>query len=338
MIQSTTHQRFHLLLFACICIAVYATAVLFARRLHHLEGAGTVAMGLTIDMVVLVPAAFYFLVVRRRGKPIVSLIPVIVLSIVFASRIVPPVHQQPLQFFEAAAVPLELFLIGWIIRRAGRAARKASRDPSADLLERFRFAAFDVTRNEWAAAAFASETAIFYYALGSWRARPHIPKDSAGFTHHRRSGQAGIVLGLLLLLAVEGIAVHVVLQSWSSIAAWIFTACTLYGALWMIGDYRATVLRPILVTDNYISIRCGLRWTLHVRREQINGIHRAKPEGGKEILNLTFFGTPTHWIELTETVTARGMYGIRRRVRVIGLEPDEPGEFERALSHSSAGE
>lgn len=329
--QVATHRSAFLLLFAGVVAAVYATALTLARQLPHLEGASAVVVGLTADMVVVVPLAFYLLVIRRRGLSIVSLVPVILLSLLAASRVLPAAHQQPLRVLEAVAIPMELGLIGWIVWRAVRAVRKAHREVAADPLEQLRSAAFGLTRNDRAAGVFASEIGIFYYALGSWRARPHVPAASSAFTHHRRSGQAGIVFTFLFLLAVEGCAVHYFLLGWSALAAWIFTIGTIYGALWLIADYRATVLRPVLVNEKSIMIRCGLRWTMNIPRARIIAIGRERPKAGKESLNLMLLGAPTHWITLSEPLLAHGMYGTLRRVLTIGLAPDEAEAFERAL-------
>lgn len=335
MHQAAAHHRAPPMLFAGIVTGVYATALAVVGRLPHLERASAVAVGLTLDMVVVVPLAFYLLIVRRRGLSIVTLAPVLVLSVLAASRVLPTDHQQPLRVLEALAAPMEFGLIAWIAWRAARALRKARRDGAVDPLEQLRRAAFELTRNDRAAAVFASEIAVFYYAFGSWRARPHAPPGTSALTHHRRSGHAGVVLAFLLVMSAEGLAVHVLLRNWSALAAWIFTIGTAYGALWLIADYRATVLRPILISDESILIRAGFRCTMHVPLARIAEVGRKKPGFGKESLNLTFLGTPTHWLTLTEPMLAQGPYGFHRRVRAIGIEPDVVEDFDRILDSMS---
>lgn len=326
------HQRTCALLFLCIALGVYATALAVVRRLPHLESAGALAVGLTVDMVVIVPLAFYFLVVRRRGLSAVTLVPVLVISVVAASRVLPSGHQQPLRALEALVALAEVVLVGWISWRSARAWRKARGDAAADPLEKFTRAAFDVTRNSRVAGVLASEIAVFYYSLGSWRSRPHVPVGTSAFSHHRRSGQAAMVFAFLLIMLAEGAAAHFLLLMWSTLAAWIFTGGTIYGALWLFADYRATVLRPILVSNESVLIRAGLRWTMRIPQGQIAEIGCIKPEVGKEILNCTFLGTPTLWITLEEPMLAQGPYGFQRRVRAIGMAPDEAADLERILS------
>jgi len=330
------HDRASLLLFVGIVVGIYAAALgvigQFPRLQQH---ESVVSVALTLDLVVVVPLAFYLLVVLRRGLPIVMLAPVLVLSALAASRVLPADQQQTLRVLEALAAPVELALIGWIGWRAARALREARRDAAADPLEQLRRAAFEVTRNGRAASVLASEIAVFWYAIGSWRARAHAPAGTVAFTHHRRSGHAGIVLAFVLVMTVEGLAVHLLLLGWSTLAAWIFTIGTAYGALWLIADYRATVLRPILVSDEDVLVRAGLRCTIQVPMAQITGIGHEKPSLGKESVNLTLLGTPTHWLTLAEPMFAEGPYGFRRRVRAIGMKPDAAEDFDRILDDRS---
>lgn len=328
---AAARRRASPLLFTGIVVGVYATALAVGGQLPHLERASDVAVGLTMDMVVVVPVAFYLLVVRRQGLPLVTLAPVLVLSVLAASQVLPADHQQPLRVLEALTVPMELGLLSWIAWRAARALRRARRDAEADPLEQLQHAAFELTRNNRVAAVLALELGVLYYAFGSWWARPHAPAGSSAFTHHRRSGHAGIVLIFLLVMAAEGLAVHVLLLKWSALVAWLFTIGTAYGALWLIADYRATVLRPILVSDESILIRAGFRCLLRVPRACIAEVGRTKPAFGRESLNLTFLGTPTRWLTLSEPMLALGPYGFRRRVRAIGIEPDTAEAFHRIL-------
>ena len=83
------------------------------------------------------------------------------------------------------------------------------RDEAPDMLEQFDRMAFALTRSRRLAAVLALELGVLYYGLGSWRARAHVPVGATAFTHHRRSGHAVIVVALLMLMAVEGLAVHV---------------------------------------------------------------------------------------------------------------------------------
>lgn len=330
MFRLAAHSRYSYLLFLAIAATVYTAAIMLVRMLPDIERPGVLAAGIAVDMLVIVPAAYYFLVIRRR-LPFFAVLPMLIVSLIAAYQILPPEHQSPLHLFEALLAPLELFLFGWIVVRSVMAMRRARRDVAAEPLVQFRRAACDLFKNDRVAGVFASEIGMFYYALLAWRARPHVPEGMVAFTHHKRSGQLAIVLGFLVLLAAEGSAVHLLLMRWSSPVAWVITALTIYGALFILSDYRATVLRPILVGDDEVVVRAGLRYTMRVPRSQIAGVGNEKPEFGRESVKFAFLATPTHWVTLSERAEAHGMYGIRARVRAFGIEPDDPAGFESAL-------
>ena len=132
-------------------------------------------------------------------------------------------------------------------------------------------------------------------------------------------------------MAAEGFAVHLLLSVWNVLVAWVFTLSSVYGALWLIADFRATVLRPVLVSDESILIRGGIRYTVEVSRLQISSISRSQPEFSQEVLSLKLIGPPTHWIIFSEPVNVHGPYGTTRRVRAVSIEPDDPQGFEEAF-------
>lgn len=329
MVTVAGHRRAGLAWFVGVASGVYLAALAAIGQLPYAGArASAVGIALTIDLVVVVPLAYFLLVLRPRRLPIVTLVPVLALSGLAASRILPGDQQQALRVFELAAVPLELGLLAWIGWRAARIIRKSRRPSGLDPIERLRQAAFEVTGSDRVAAILASEIAVFRYAIGSWRARPHVPAGTRALTLHRRGGHGSMVVGFVLVISCEAVAVHLLLAPWSALAAWLLTIGSAYAALWLVADYRATVLRPILIGPRHVLLRAGLRCTLEVPRERIVAVGRTRPEFGKESVDLTFLGTPTRWLTLSEPMSAEGPYGMRRRVRAIGIAPDAPEEFD----------
>lgn len=331
MTRTVSRDRTSPVLFALIAVVVYAVALPIAARLPGLEDPRTVAIGMMLDMIVVVPLAYTLLVVRRFGAPAVTIIPVLVLSVLAASRVLPPDHHAPLRVVELLIVPIELGLLVWIAWRAVRAVRVARRGGFGDPLDHLQDAAFELTDHHRVAAILASEIGLFYYALGAWRARPDVPPGTSAFTQHRETGHGGVVFAFLFLLAVEGLVVHVFIQRWSEPLAWIATIGTIYAALWLIADYRATVLRPILVDAREVTFRAGLRYTLRVPRSQIAAVVSEDLGPGEEHIQLPLVGAPTVWVTLTESAVAKGPYGMSRRTRAIGVHPDAARELAAAL-------
>jgi hypothetical protein len=180
------------------------------------------------------------------------------------------------------------------------------------------------------------ELGVLYYALGCWGKRP-AGNESMAFSYHRRGSYGAIVAALLMVLPVEMVAVHFGLQTWSRPAAWILTGLELYGVLWLIGDYQAVRLRPLLVDGDALYVRLGLRWTARVPYEQIR---RARPRERGEVctrrspgyLSAALLVDPQLILELDESVLARGPYGIRKKVTRVGLAVDDVDRLKAALA------
>lgn len=318
----------HLLLFLAFLGGVYATAWTVLLLRPSLEPSGLVAAALTLDLTVFVPLLFHFLVVRRGRAPAWAVIPVFLGSLLVASRLLPSDQQGTLAVVGWLAIPAEMAVVAWIVLRA----RRGSGTREADPLERMRDAGLAVTGHERAAGVVATEMAVLWYGLAAWRSRPHVPAGAEAHPCHRRSGHAAILCALLLAFAAEALPVHLVLLQWTAVGAWLATAGSLYGALWLVADYRATVLRPVLTDLEGLTVRAGLRGTVRVPREAIATVERARPDLGKAAVNLTFAGHATRWIVLREPATVRGPYGILRRAAALGVVPDDEEVFDRSLA------
>jgi hypothetical protein len=88
--------------------------------------------------------------------------------------------------------------------------------------------------------------------------------DPRAFTLHRDSGWPAVVVGLLLVTAVEALPVHLWLARSHPGWAWSLTALAAGTAGWLIADLRALGRRPTLLEDDHLLVRVGSRWTLRV--------------------------------------------------------------------------
>lgn len=245
------------------------------------------------------------------------------------SQLLPADHRQTLRLVQAAALPAEAAFVGWLAWRAGRASRAAGAPGTADPVARLRAGARAVVPAV-AADVLVAELAVLYYAVGAWRARPHVPPGAHAFTTHRRSGHGGLVFGLLVVTAVEGVVAHLLVAGRSPAAAWALTALGVYGALWLVADYRAAVLRPVLWDGAALWVRAGLRWQARVAGGQVARVSRTPPAAGAR--SLAFLTAPNLWVECSAPVVLAGPYGLRREARRVGLFVDEPERLAAALA------
>ena len=212
--------------------------------------------------------------------------------------------------------------------RAFRAARGASTRPYDWFAE-----AFKVLAPGGRAAHLAGiEGATWYYALFSWRARPDAPVGRHAFSYHRESGFLALVGVIAALLPVEAFAVHLLVAQWSTIAACLLTATSLYALLWLVAAARASVLNPLLVDDETLTVRWAAFVCEDVPLHLVTGVGAAAPDVPKrERLDLGVMGAPPCWIELSEPLEVRTFAGTRRPVRAINVSPDNAAAFKRLV-------
>ena len=316
--------------FAVPLFAVYAAAFFVIEVLPRADAPDTLAAGLTLDLVVLVPALYYTVLVRGRGWPAITLAPVFLLSFGAASLLVPTEYHALLNAIGYALPAVELALVGyvgykaWRVVRANRSARKAGGDFYDRVRETLR-GAFDAPT---AAGALAYEISLFHYAFSIRRAEP----PEYGFSYHRRSGYGAVLAAVLMAAAMELVGVHFLLRSWSETAALVHIALSFYGIIWLVGDYRAMRRRPHELRASGLRVRGGLRWDVEATWDQVSLVRRTRqPIAGDGYLSTVPVGSPRYVVELCEPTEVTGPYGITREVQRVGLVVDDTEAFEERL-------
>ena len=101
------------------------------------------------------------------------------------------------------------------------------------------------------------ESRVWLYAFGR--------KSIAGsfgegqhFSTHQQNGNASNQQGFLILIAAEIPLAHFVIYLFSPMAALTVTVLSLYGMIFLVAEYRATLRRPITVTSDTLRIRYGV--------------------------------------------------------------------------------
>jgi len=326
-----------------LAVAVYAAVAVVRGFLPRVDRPEVLAWGLTLDLVAVVPLAWYLLLVRRRRWPAISTVPVVLFSLAGAALLLPPTARGPLHTLGLLAAPLELLLLGFVGVKTWRGVARyralhgGTADPGA-VPEHLRQAAREVLGVEAPADVLAYELAVLHFALLSWWRRPAGRDADAPevFGYHRAGAYAAVLVGVLFAVVAELLALHVLISTlWSATAAWILTALSAYSALWLLGDYRAMVLRPLRLDERGLEVRIGLRWHVHVPLDAIAAVHPVAATEpwprDRRSLRTTVLVAPRLRLDLTRPLTAVGPYGLRRRVEHIGLALDDGDRFAARL-------
>lgn len=323
--------------FAVLLLAIYTTALLLPGSPLFARNPDAATFGLTFDLTVTVPVLFYLLVVRPVRLPTAALVPAVVMSFAGAALVLPHDRQHYLHLERALFAPAELLLAGLAVRRVQRAVRESrAAAESMDVVEVIRGAVCGGIPLARVADVVTSEVAILYYGLFSWRTRPVVGVRDLAFSYHRKSGYVALLGTLAAVTVVEAAVVHLLVQGWSRTAAWVLTALSAYGLLWLLGFLQAVRLRPILLGPDALHLRSGLRWSARIPYELIS---RVAPAGiappdrrAPGYLHAAPLGSPRLLVELDGTVDAEGLYGLTRRgVSRIGITVDDLPGFTAEL-------
>jgi hypothetical protein len=314
----------------------------------------------TLDLTVTASLLAWWMLARDLGWSARALVALFLASLMLAGVVLPADQEGPLRAMHLAVAPLELVLMAWLLRKVARTRRRVRARPAGaghlDVQDAILLATADVVGAGRFAEILADEMSVLFYALARHpgdratqdaAGTPHAehagtaagPSDSPplpSFTYHHKTAYGAVVFALVLATLGEIPAMHLLVRLWSDRAAWILTALGLYAILWIIGDWRASRLRPIRVENGTLRIRFGLRWRADV---PLDSILRVRPSTASERatkgavdLRLALPGGSWTVLELDRPVVAVGMYGRRRTVRSLGLGVDEPARLAAVLA------
>lgn len=321
----TRTRRLPLGSFIAIAAVLYLYGVLSAAQIP----AAVYEIALPLDFMVGIPLIFYFMVVRPCGWTLLCVIPAIwlgyglsILALGTADAGILPALLPVLLVVEAVIAVREA------VRIAGafRTAKTRSADPMAWLYD----AVFYVVPKEVPARVMAAELSVWYYALFSWRKRPATKSGEAVFGYHNAGGYMNMMLGLALAFPVEVVGVHLLLSQWSVVAAIVVTALSVYAAVWLLGDARARVMRPIIVGEDAVHLECGIQMEALIPLGQIGTFAFSEAEirgiPDAERLNYGTFYHADVWIVTKRPIEVRTLLGTKR-VSAIGISVDDSNAF-----------
>ena len=178
--------------------------------------------------------------------------------------------------------------------------------------------------------AILTELSVFYYSIVGWFRKPTVIENEKVYSYHKTSQIKTIVIVFSILITLEGILFHFLIQLWSDVAAWIFTILNIYALLYMIGLYNSVRFLPHIIYFDKLIIRLGYQSSIELDIRNIESIQTAKKQGGiggkyKEtyyaMLNMD---SPQYEIILKEPALMKSSYGRKKHVKTVVFRTDEP--------------
>jgi hypothetical protein len=290
----------------------------------------------TADLLLGIPLLFYGLVARPYRLSPIAVVPSFLVALGVAWAILPPSGRRYLDITLALVPLLELAALGVVVwkARAFYARYRQARQQQVYFLDRLEAAIRATFGTNLAVKLLTVEFALIFLSIFGWFMRFWVgdARDRV-FTYHRKSLYPTIFLVFLLLMIFETIGLHLLIQHWSPMVAWILTGVSIYGIFWMIGDYNAIRLHPIVLAGDSLHLRSGFRWSVNLRVAEIADVQTPKRTNPKSRDYLTFAraGETRLVLVLKQPVRVSGLFGLDKNVSRIGVYVDDLGEFRAEL-------
>jgi hypothetical protein len=175
-----------------------------------------------------------------------------------------------------------------------------------------------------------TEIAVFYYGFIHWKTIKLRPNE---FSYHKDSGTVGLLMALVFLIAVETLAIHLLLEQWSIMAAWVLTVISMYSAIQIFGFSKSLLKRPIVITDHVLYLRYGILNETAINIEDID-LSTTDLKPNSETRKLSVLGAlEGHNVVITlkKENTLIGLYGIIKNYKVLALHIDDKQDFKATL-------
>lgn len=313
----------------------------FILRLSNISNITVILLSLTL--MILPPISVYWLLIRPKSMPKLF----VYLSIIVclgASHLIIPYSQKGLlnqiliwliPFLEVSILIVVLYsVIKSIIRY-----KRNNKSKENDFLEITRISLEPKLGNGFVLGAILSELSVFYYSIVGWFRKPTVIENGKVYSYHKTSQIKTIVIVFSILIILEGILFHFLIQLWSEVAAWIFTILNIYALLYMIGLYNSVRFLPHNFYGDKLIIRFGYQSSIELDIRNIESIKTAREQGGiwenksKEtyyaLLNMD---TPQYEIFLKEPALMRSSYGRKKYVKTIVFRTDEPKKMVEEIN------
>lgn len=302
--------------------------------LFHLDP-DLLALAICGDLLITSPV-LYFLLVRKTSIPNITVVSVFILGLVMAYFLLPEEQQWLPALIKTYCLPfIEVGIILWILVRVYR-IRKTFKEEEGDFYTALQTATQSALPKRLA-HFLSGEIAAVYYGLLCWRQRS---LQAGEYSYHKGSGASLIIGTLIGVILVETFAMHLLLERWNVVVAWVATALSIYGILQLFALARSAAQRPIRLHEHELQLRYGFFTETIIPLDSIDRIEATSrtPRDAGEAVSLSplgSFGSHNLIIHLKTHAHLSSLYGPQKPYTSIVLWVDERDLFLRALEGSN---
>ena len=294
-------------------------------------------LAITVDLLLTVPLV-YFLLIRKTEIPKTTVLPVVIIGLLLGSYFLPTESQSYLTLFKAWVLPvIEISVLSFVFVKVHRAIKKykEQKGTTLDFFTALKNTCEEILPKKLV-MPFATEIAVIYYGFISWKTK-EIEENE--FTYHKRSGTPALFNAFMLVIGIETVAFHLLLARWNIVAAWILTALSVYTAIQVLGFAKSLSRRPIAINQDSVMLKYGILNEVEIPFSDITHIELSRKSLDKDVLtkSLSPLGALERHnviIHLKKEHELIGLYGMKKKFKVIGLHLDEPNYFKNKIENA----
>src|SRR5690625_1277460 len=314
----------------------------FVLRLNNISD--EIAILITLVLLVLPPISIYLLLIRPRSLPTLLAYLSFIFSLGISYLIIPSLQNGffnqilvwLLPILEITIVIVVLHSIIKIIIRY----RANNQSEGKNFLELTIMSLEPKLGDGFVLGAILTELNVFYYLIVGCFKRISIIENEKVYSYHKTSQIKMIVIVFSILITLEAIFLHILIQLWSDVAAWIFTILNNYALLYIIGLYNSVRFLPHIVSGGQLIIRLGYQSCIQLDVKNIDCIKMAKDKGGigEKIPKDTYYAllnidSPQYEIYLKEPILMESSYGRKKYVKTVIFRADNPGKMIEEIKY-----
>ncbi|MCH1627153.1 hypothetical protein [Fredinandcohnia quinoae] len=309
-----------------------------------------------LDLTIVLPILFYIFIVRNRFS-LITILPVPIAGFWLAYFIVPH-HELPIFDYvkysifalEGVFIAIELTLAIFLLRKIPALLKNYKIQSEIDFYYPTMLRnAFNKTFGTRKITEFLIlDFSVIYFGLFAWKKKwQQLDHAATSFSIHKKSGYFGLFIVIAHAMVIEVIGVHFLILQWSTVAAWIFTVLDIYALIWIIADYQAVRLSPIVMTKEKMFVQIGIRRGIEIDFSTIKSIDSTRTDKKIRGLEKNSFSItlpdlieeePQFEMELKEPAIARLPFGKKREITKLYVTVDEKEKFYQLVQEMIADE
>ncbi|MGG0657356.1 beta-carotene 15,15'-monooxygenase [Rummeliibacillus pycnus] len=342
MVAKKKSKRFLWLVFGLLIItsnlALYHTSFGISNLPEITNG---VVLGSLVDFIIMVPLT---ILLYQKKFTVKKLVLLAATGCIAARFIIPMEHLKPFVAFtwlgfaiEAALFLLEISLIISLVFYMPKIIR-TTKESLYPTVFAFPQSVDQHVKSHRLVHIICSEALMFYYALFSWRKKPH-----EGFTLYKNSSYIAFQIMMIHAIVIETLGIHWWLHDKSITLSIVLLIFNVYSVFFFLGDLQAMRLNPVTFHKSSLLISAGILKRVEIPYELIEDIivNESILQKKPSIDTLEFIVRdfekvyPNVLLTLKKPVEGIFYLGIRKNYNHVAIRIDQPAEFIAQLKNQT---